>query len=403
MLSERYRPDHLTTLHVVLKTVERCNIACSYCYFFDENDGSWRQHTPSISLSTIDQLIKFLVEGLRDLPNIASVRISFHGGEPTMQKKAAFDEMCTRLRASLTPVTELELAMQSNGVLLDEEWVELLLKHEVACSISLDGPPECNDSVRPDHRGRGTHMRAVRGLRLLQQATTRGLARPSIICVVNPNFDAGQVYRHFVEELGISEISYLLPTDTKQTPHDRGHVAAMGAFLSTTFAEWARADNPDVRIGIAHDAIARLLGQDSQFFPKLDLPATETFIVIGSSGHIIPDDALTGKGVWDMRAAPTIFSTALRDYLDSELMHWIKGTALSTPTSCGGCDWKHVCSGGQLMHRFHPETHFDNPTVWCGALIGFLEQVFVYLVRNGVPQELLRRTVHAEERVSAIA
>lgn len=144
-------------LTIVLKTVERCNINCTYCYFFNGIDKSFKQHPPYISFETIKKITKFLKEGSKDL-NIQRVRLGIHGGEPLMQKKTSFDEMCNYLRDELEPDVKVTLTLQTNGMLLDEEWINLIIKHNIGLGISIDGPKEYHDKYRVDHFGKGTYV-----------------------------------------------------------------------------------------------------------------------------------------------------------------------------------------------------------------------------------------------------
>lgn len=71
----------ISRLEVVLKIVERCNIDCTYCYFFNGQDESFKKHPKSISKNTVNQVSVFLKAAIDDL-HIDEIMIIFHGGEP---------------------------------------------------------------------------------------------------------------------------------------------------------------------------------------------------------------------------------------------------------------------------------------------------------------------------------
>ena len=52
----------------------------------------------------------------------------------------------------VTPI----FSIQSNGVLIDEAWIDLLAELNVQIGISVDGPREFHDAYRIDHSGRGS-------------------------------------------------------------------------------------------------------------------------------------------------------------------------------------------------------------------------------------------------------
>lgn len=70
----------------VIKTAERCNINCTYCYFFNKNDQSYKIHPPIMSKITLQQVADFMLEGCEKF-HIKHLIVCFHGGEPLMQKK----------------------------------------------------------------------------------------------------------------------------------------------------------------------------------------------------------------------------------------------------------------------------------------------------------------------------
>ena len=47
---------------VLLKVAARCNLACTYCYFFYAEDRSWLKQPKFISDTTVDALVENLVE-----------------------------------------------------------------------------------------------------------------------------------------------------------------------------------------------------------------------------------------------------------------------------------------------------------------------------------------------------
>lgn len=145
---------------VILKTVEVCNINCDYCYFFYGGDDSFKFHPPYISRDTVSQLSVFLEQACIDL-EIDLLTVEFHGGEPLMQKKADFDWMCKKIKSMLPEKTKLEFVLQTNGMLIDDDWINLFCEHEVGVGVSIDGPKQYNDIHRLDKRGRGTYDRVA--------------------------------------------------------------------------------------------------------------------------------------------------------------------------------------------------------------------------------------------------
>ena len=149
-------PEQVNCLDVVLKVAERCNLGCPYCYYFYQENDLHKGSPAFMSEATARAVAVFLRRGVQE-HRIEHLFIGLHGGEPTLLPKARFDQICTILRDALADVTTVHFAMQTNGTLLDDEWIELLAKHHVMVGVSIDGPPHIHDAARPDHRGRGSY------------------------------------------------------------------------------------------------------------------------------------------------------------------------------------------------------------------------------------------------------
>ncbi len=64
----------MDNLNIVLKTVERCNLNCTYCYFFNGLNQSYLKRPKFITKSTIDTIANFINDGVQSL-NIQDITI----------------------------------------------------------------------------------------------------------------------------------------------------------------------------------------------------------------------------------------------------------------------------------------------------------------------------------------
>ena len=196
-------------LEVVLKLTERCNIDCTYCYVFNGVDDSYKTDPPKLTPEKCIEVASYLRQASESL-NLKKLQIDFHGGEPMLIGKRRFSEYCEVFNEVLGSVVDLSLAIQTNATLIDEEWVRLFSKYKVSPGVSLDGNKLINDKNRIDFKGRGTYDKTVNGLNLLRSAYDAGkIDSLGVLCVINPQNSAKEIYEHFVHDLGIRTMDFL--------------------------------------------------------------------------------------------------------------------------------------------------------------------------------------------------
>ncbi len=393
----------IKVLQVLLKTVERCNINCSYCYYFNGGDNSYEARPPTIQADAIDSTIAFLLQGARDL-DIANVEIIFHGGEPLMQSKRSFDDMCKKLRTAFDDSeVSLNLGMQTNGTLIDAEWCDLLARHRVAVGISIDGPKHVNDKYRLDHKGRSTYEATVAGIECLRayeqkEGMSFGIG---VVTVINPEYDYKEIYRHLTETLGFKSIAFLLPNCSHDSfPALNATPEQFGAVLNDIFDAWSANPVADVR----H------IKRNLRFFntgrnPSADVIAPEKsgsapagqeinishqIIIVHSDGSISLDDALISASPWrnGLKKGNTK-TTTLRQWLNSSFFFDLFTAVNTLPAECVSCSWKNVCRGGDITNRFSVADSFNRNSVYCGALDRSLSHMVDYLLKHGYPSNAL--------------
>lgn len=374
------------SLEIVLKITERCNIDCTYCYFFNDPQQLFSKHTPVISVATIDALCTFLLQAINK-NGIEQLRIDFHGGEPLLMKPGRFESMCTVIREKIGKKVNLEFALQTNAMLVTEEWIKIFEKHSVSVSISLDGPKDINDLNRIDKKRHGTYDRVISGYRLLQKAAIEGRLpqAPAILCVINPQYDAKRIYRHFVDDLGAKRMAFLLP----DTSHNTFNILVRGKYfpyLRDIYDEWTNDVGNGVAERLTGSIMFSLLKESSDnYFGVFEYGNKESEVItISSNGGIGPDDILRGIDVplFDLY---NIEKDTLTDFLLSETSLYLKNQQASLPSKCKECVWRHPCKGGYMFNRYKKGEEFTRPSVYCKDIKNIFSHISAHLIRSGVP------------------
>jgi uncharacterized protein len=354
----------------IVKLASRCNLNCSYCYVYNKGDTSWRARPAHMSRETFDATIERIRSHcLASAQPI--VLIVFHGGEPTLIGAERFGAMCRHARTRLADVTELVLTMQTNATRLDEAWIATLREHSVYVGVSLDGPPEINDRVRVDHKGRGSYNAVVRGIDALREG---GLPF-ALLSVVQPGADSVDIHRHFVG-LGPASISYLLPAHTHESVlavRDEFGPTPCADYLIPVFDEWWFTGTPNVSVREFWNLGRLIMGGRSQVDslgnPPLRYVSVETDGSIQGVDKLrICEDGLTATSL-------NVHESAFSEIIHASALHGSILDGVPLPTGCSGCPEAETCAGGYLPHRYSKERQFDNPSVWCADLLALFDHV----------------------------
>ena len=375
-------------LSVVLKIVERCNINCTYCYMFNMDDQSYLKRPKYISIDTVKSVASFLRNGAIDL-ELDKVTLEFHGGEPLMLRRETFEEICNIFTDALHDLVDISFVMQTNAMLINDKWVELFVKHDIGIGISLDGTKEYHDKYRLDHNGRGTYDRVVKKVKFLQDSDlmTNAGYRVSTLSVVQPEFDAKVIYRHFVDDLKIYNFDFLLPffTYNHKLPYP---VEIYGKFLVDLFFEWTKDDNPEVSIRFIDSLFNIYNGQPSLIYgvgPNNMIKNQDILplINISSNGDLSPTDELRVIEDLEYYSSANVDTISLRDFLKAKVFAEINKAQQILPKSCQECCWQKICGGGAIVNRFDKANNFNNPSVFCNGLKLLYKELANYLISNG--------------------
>jgi uncharacterized protein len=95
--------------------------------------------------------------------------------------------------------------MQSNGIAINERWIELFRRTNTNVSLSIDGPQRFHDARRRTRNDKPTWQLAVRALERLQGAGFD----PSVITVLHPRgLECPEAYYAFYRDHGITQTSF---------------------------------------------------------------------------------------------------------------------------------------------------------------------------------------------------
>lgn len=398
--SNETRRRDVDILEVIVKVSERCNIACKYCYFFFGGDDSYKENPAAIKDTTVQQFIGFIEKAVKTHA-MRIVRVILHGGEPLLLKKSKMEQLLIGIEQA-TPGVELQLTIQTNAMLIDEEWIALFSRYKVQVGVSLDGPQDVNDVGRIDKKGRGTYERTMAGVRLLFDAFKRGeILKPGLLCVLNPTVPLPVLYHHFVNELDFRHVDFLLPDSSHESAQSE-ELAYFPDNLRLLVRLYMSEKKKGVRIRLV-DKVIEQFCQPPDFAANhyQEVNARHVVFTVQSNGAIAPDDILRVTDPALMSLDLNVASNSLEDVNANVKLQELVDMAAVAPEACGGCEWVNVCRGGALYHRYSKSRGFNNRSIYCQALKVMHSEVAEMLMRAGMPAEVLEARLLAAPKKAA--
>jgi uncharacterized protein len=149
-----------------LAIAQKCNLGCTYCYAQQgEFGGPAKNMELTEALRAVDLLVETAEPGAR-------LNLAFLGGEPLVNRKVlrAATERAAELAASRG--AGITFSITTNGTLVTEDDGRFFEQHGFAVTVSIDGPQEVHDALRPFKGGAGSYdavMKRVTPLLRMQQ------------------------------------------------------------------------------------------------------------------------------------------------------------------------------------------------------------------------------------------
>lgn len=356
---------------IIIKVAQTCNIDCSYCYVYHMGDDSWKSRPKLISKEVIDQIAKKVLKHCK-LYNLQYFHVELHGGEPLLAGKKKISYLLEKIH-SIECSTQFTFSIQTNGLLLDSEWVELFHKYSVNIGISLDGPADVADIYRKNKNGKGTTEELLNIINSLKAQIPS--FKPGFLCVLSKHSNVPELIDWFYE-LGFHSFDFLLPSGNYATPpFDIEDNDIFVQKLIDGFDHWITYGDkaPQIRLFelIIEAHLGRTINLDSLGGDLKQL------CVIESDGSI---------GINDVsRMCGGIFSKDIIDVFNHDLDYHSIAYNLDEIQKrsdvCENCDFLIGCGGGYLPHRFDGES-FQNPTIYCRTQYQLNNHIYHFLINS---------------------
>jgi len=354
--------------HLLAKpTGAKCNLDCTYCFFLSKE-----MLYPGDRFRMSDQMLETYIRQLLEAQPAEEVNVAWQGGEPTLMGLDFFKRSMEYVEKYRKPDQRILHTMQTNGILLNDEWCAFFKQHNVLIGLSVDGPKAMHDAYRVNKGGEGSFDQVMRAWEVLH----RHGVEVNILCTIHAANadDPLAVYRFFRDELQAGYMQFIpIVERTTQEPlplanlgwgerpgadrplyTQRGALVTersvgavqFGRFLIAIFDEWVHHDVGKVFVQTFDVALGSWLGQHNLciFSPTCgDALALEHNGDLYSCDHYVEPEHLLGN-IRQTPMAELIASDKQRAFGLEKL--------IGLPKYCRECEVRFACHGECPRNRF---------------------------------------------------
>jgi uncharacterized protein len=331
-------------VHVMTKPIGPiCNLDCQYCYYL-EKEGLY-PHGEEFGMS--DAVLALYIRQYMAANPGPEYQFAWQGGEPTLLG-VDFFRRAVALQRQLAPAgATCHNALQTNGVLLDDEWCSFLKQEGFLVGLSLDGPADLHDTYRVDKGGRPTHERVMSALTLLQ----RHGVEYNVLCVVNRlNAERPLDTYRFFKSCGIRWIQFIPlvePTGGGAVTDRTVRGEQYGRFLTAIFDEWVRHDVGQVFVQTFEESLSVWAGYGASLCVFRETCGRA--LALEHNGDLYACDHFVDPA----HHLGNINEVPLVELADSpEQVKFGLHKRDSLPKYCRECDVRFMCNGGCPKDRF---------------------------------------------------
>lgn len=354
------REGPLSTLTLVIKPVsDACNLACDYCYNA-ESDVNRDPVQKTMSEEILETLTReFLAVDQQ------RTRFIWHGGEPLLAGLNFYRsaiQLQTRINRDLNAPRTIVNSIQTNGTLIDKEWISFGLEHGLKFGVSLDGPEWVHNKFRHHSNGSGSFSDAMRGAMLLQERGAElGIgAVVSSASLENPK----EVFTFLLAHFSRFNLSPCITT-ARTSPEEEEFTITNKEyvqFFKAVFELWWEMDDPSIRVRPFHYYVQAALEKT----PKLCEMSGKcaNYLAIDADGKVYPCGRFTGV---PELCFGSILESSFEEIQESKSYRRYARAAAKPSKDCLNCEWFFACHNGCTFRRYQGNGTFTERDPFCGA------------------------------------
>ena len=267
-----------------------------------------------------------------------------------------------------TPGQVISNAIQTNGILLDEDWCKFLSEYKFLAGISLDGPKKYHDHYRLDHAGNPTFEKVMAAI---ENCRKNKVEFNILVLENNKNVVASDELFDFFIERKIKYLQFIpcVEKDPQTNKVSDFSITAKqyGDFLCRIFDRWYEHGPKKLSIRIIDSLLNYLVSgrhANCTFNRKCG-----DYIVIEHNGDAFCCDFFVDK---EYRLG-NILETPIEKLFNSDIKRDFANQKNNIHNNCLLCRYMSACRGGCLKDRIAINDDFANPSYFCESYKQFFD------------------------------
>ena len=327
-----------------------CNMRCKYCYYLDKA-ALYDYRQPTMDDKLLENYIRANIEG----NNSPVIAFAWHGGEPLLAGKEFFRK-AVALQQKYAEGRTVENSIQTNGLLIDDEWCTIFRDNNFLVGVSIDGPEDIHDAHRIDAGGNPTFARVMKGIERLY----RNRVEYNTLTTVNIHSQGrgAEVYNFlrgisvFMQFLPVAELlcdGRIQSPDAQKADIAPWSISArgFGEFMCDIFDIWVKHDVGRRYVQLFDATLALKVGVQPSVCSLCETCGSG--LTVEHNGDVYCCDHF----VYPEYKIGNIHTDRLADlaYCDRQFEFGIAKRAL-LPRECRHCKFYNLCHGECPKHRF---------------------------------------------------
>lgn len=332
-----------------------CNLDCCYCYYRDKGE-IYGGAMPRMSDELLETYIKQYIEGVSQ----NNVTFCWHGGEPLLAGLPFFRK-AMELQAKYAGGKVIENTLQTNGLLLNEEWCSLFKDNNFLVGLSLDGPEDIHDAFRRDCGGFPTFSKVMKAAEMMTscgvefnilstvnaRSEGRGVEVYKFLSGINPYLQFLPVVEYVKMREGKRPL-IVSPDDETAVPAPWSVTAkGYGQFMCDVFDEWVKYDVGSRFVQLFDVTLANWCGVPPSLCAFAEVCGDG--LVVEHNGDVYSCDHFVYP---EYRLGNIMDSDLVTMFRSSEQQMFGRDKRDALPMECKRCNYYFLCHGECPKHRF---------------------------------------------------